>query len=235
MADENFAKSLLNALKNPEVRSSFGEIVAEQVKNEITLLRKELKEKNEQITKLQQRVSSLESENDSLEQYTRRNSLRVFGVPEEENEDTAQRALSLINQTIKADPPIAIEDIDRVHRIGRRESAAERSGANASAPAAPKPRPIIIKFATYRARHRVMSKRKNLDGSKIYLNEDLTRARATILSKARTMKRQGFIQQAWTHDGAIVFKDSKDKIHSGRSLQECEQLMESFVPHPRHT
>lgn len=223
----DFAKSFLSALKDPEIRSTLADIVAEQLKNEITLLRKELKEKNQQISNLQNRVASLESENDSLEQYTRRNSLRVFGVPEEEGENTVELAISLINETMEVQPPITIEDIDRVHRTGKKDSPTSRAAANSTQET--KPRAILVKFATYRARHRVMSNRKKLKGTKIFVNEDLTRARSTTLYKARMMKRNGTIRDIWTHDGSLVFKDKNNKIHSGRSLQQCEELMKSFV------
>lgn len=227
MEAADFTRSFLTALKNPEIRSTLADIVAEQLKNEITLLRKELKEKNQQISNLQKRVNSLESENDSLEQYTRRNSLRVFGVPEKEGENTAELAVTLINDTMKIQPPITIEDIDRIHRTGKKNLPIDRSTASSTQDS--KPRAILIKFATYRARHRVMDNRKKLKGTKIFVNEDLTRARSTTLYKARMMKQRGTIKDVWTHDGSIVFKDVNNKIHSGRSLQQCEELMKSFV------
>lgn len=230
MEKGDFAQAFLTALKDPEIRSTLGEIVGEQVKNEIILLRKELKEKNAKIERLERRIDSLESDNDTLEQYTRRNSLRIFGLPEEEaGEDTAQVALTLINQTMKVEPPITSEDLDRAHRIGKKGTPSTTSPQPSTTP---RPRAVIIKFATYRARQRVMAKRKSLQKTKVFINEDLTRVRSTLLYKARTMKRQGVLQDAWTHDGALVVKDNNNKIHSARSMIQFDELMNSLVTRP---
>ena len=55
-------------------------------------------------------------EKDSLEQYSRRNSLRIAGIPEEEGEETDKIVLGLaanlnieLNQT----------EIDRSHHVGK--------------------------------------------------------------------------------------------------------------------
>ena len=234
MDTETFVANLLTALKNKEIRESLGDIVSQNVKNEIVLLRKELKQKDQLITQLQSRVDSLESEYDALEQYTRRNSLRLHGLPEQHGEDTATRAVTFINETMKVEPPITMEDLDRVHRISTKKKSPTPSASNAthSSTDDSKPRPIIIKFATYRARHRVITRKKNLQGTKIFINEDLTRARSTMLYKARLMKKQGCITDVWTHDGAIVFKDNNNTIKSARSLLQCDELMESFAKRP---
>ena len=231
MDSQDFIANLLTALKNTEIRKTLGEIVSETVKNEIVLLRKELKEKDQVISQLQHKVISLESDNDVLEQYARRNSLRLFGLPEEEGEDTATRAVSFINNTMQVEPPITMEDIDRVHRISKKKMTLTPSTSDSSSPSIndPKPRPIIIKFATYRARHRVISKKRNLQGTEIFLNEDLTQARSTLLYKARVMKRQKCITDVWTYDGAIVIKDKDKRIKTAHSLLQFEELTKSLT------
>ena len=221
MDADAFGKAFLTALKDPEIRKTLGDIVTETLKNEIVLLRKELKTKDTQIKQLQTRIESLESNNDAIEQYTRRNSLRVFGLPEEEGEDTASRTVSFINDTMKIEPPISVEDFDRVHRVSRK--------ATAEPSATPRPRAIIIKFATYRARHRVISKKASLKNTEYYINEDLTSARSTMLYKARMMKRQGHIKDVWTHDGAIVIKDKNGRIKYAHSLLQCDNLFDSVI------
>lgn len=210
-----FSKALVSALQDQEVRSSLGDIVSESVRHQIDELRVQLKQKDAIIDELKRRVDTLESSNDALEQYQRRNSLRISGLPEDDNEDVLSRSLNIINNTMKVDPPIHEDDIDRVHRIGRRDSN--------------KPRPIIIKFSTYRMRHRVMQKRRNLKNSNYFINEDLTKQRSQLLYKSRMAKKQGFIKDCWTHDGAIVFKDNTGKIRSGRNIPECDQLLSSFL------
>jgi hypothetical protein len=215
MDNAAFAKALSAALLDPQVRSSIGGIVAESIKQELVALRAEVKQKNAIIDQLKRRVDDLESTNDDLEQYQRRNSLRISGLLEEDNEDTFQRSLCVINETMKVEPPIQEQDIDRLHRVGKQDGG--------------KPRSIIVKFATYRARHRVMQCRRNLKNSNIFINEDLTRERSKLLYQSRLTKRQEKIKDCWTHDGSIVFKDLKGKIHSGRTLRDCQNLLTSLV------
>ena len=224
MDQAQFIQSFISALKNQEVRDTLGDIVAANVKNEITQLREELKIKDAKIEKLERRIETLESDFDSLEQYSRRNSIRLFGLEEKPGEDAAALAVSFVNKQMKVEPPITIDDIDRVHRIGKKVLPNESSPHER-----PKPRAIIIKFATYRARQRVVMQRKLIKDTDYYINEDLTRARSTMLYKARVMKRQKLIKETWTHDGAFVIKDNRDKIHSARSLQQCDELLKSLV------
>ncbi|ELU17628.1 hypothetical protein CAPTEDRAFT_206630 [Capitella teleta] len=116
-----FAKALGLALKDPQVRSSLGDIVGESVRQEIIALRAELKRKDATIDDLRRRVVTLETSNDSLEQYQRRNSLRIAGFPEDENEDILTRTLELMNTTMSVEPAITAHDVDRIHRVGKKD------------------------------------------------------------------------------------------------------------------
>ena len=130
-------------------------------------------------------------------------------------------------------PPITTEDVDRVHRVGRRTSpsgsanpATDESNHHRSHAS----RQILIKFSSYRSRQRVILKRNSLRGSSIFLNENLTRSRNTLFFKARQLKSKGYISDVWTHDGAIIFKDNDRKIHAAHSLGKAEEIMKSFSP-----
>ena len=78
---KDFTKAFLLALKEDEVQKSLG---ISDLKQEITglrqtveLFRKELHEKDQTISSLEKRISILKNEKDQLEQYSRRNSLRM--------------------------------------------------------------------------------------------------------------------------------------------------------------
>lgn len=71
--------------------------------------------------------------NYTLEQYSRRNNLLVFGVAETKTEDIKQVLKQLIRQ--KLVKTINEEDLDRVHRIGSKKAGTIRS--------------IIVKFCKY--------------------------------------------------------------------------------------
>lgn len=225
----DFTKALLAGLQDTEIRKALGDIVGEKVRQEIVLLRAEVKKKDESIAQLNRRIENLESQNDILEQYSRRNTLRVSGVSEDAGEDVIEKTLELLNETMSVSPPISLEDVDRVHRVGKRSSHAIPSGGSNGSTPRTHPRQILIKFSSYRARERVMKRRSTLKGSTIFVNEDLTRNRNAIVYKARQLKRNGKIDDVWTHDGAIIFKDKNRTIHAAHSPSKAEELMKSFL------
>ena len=63
--------------------------------------------------KLEQEVSDLRLKNDELEQYTRRYSLRISGIPETEGENPDDVVLN-VSKIMNVD--IALSDIDRTSR-----------------------------------------------------------------------------------------------------------------------
>jgi exosome complex exonuclease DIS3/RRP44 len=110
---------------------------------------------------------------------------------------------SKILEVVKSlDLSIELSDIDRSHRIGKKTNG--------------KPRDIIVKFSTYRARNavyraRVGLKTRGLSG--VFVNEDLTRMRAALFYKARQLAKEQCILSAWTYDGTVIVKDRNNKIH----------------------
>ena len=91
--------------------------------------------------------------------------------------------------------------IDRSHRVGK--------------PKAGRPRDIIIKFATYRARQKFYTKRTSLKDrghAGVFLNEDLTKTRINQLYKARMKVKSLCLKGAWSADGTILIKDNDDEV-----------------------
>lgn len=228
MEHEEFTKALLIAFNDDAIKRSLVEIVAqavsgpvaqrvtESLKNEIVLLRKDLRARDQTIAKMQETIGNLSAETDRLEQYTRRNSVRVAGIPEEIGEDATAKVLHLVNQDMNLDPPLVLSEIDRIHRVGK-----PKSGPGA------RPRSILVKLATYRSRKRIMDKRASLKQthlSHVFINEDLTSKRATLLYKARRLKHSRVIKDAWTGDGTILIKDNQNKIVTISNESELRAL-----------
>ena len=78
-----------------------------------------IKKKHEEIFSLNNSASVLQLKTDEMEQYSRRNTLRVSGVPESENDDIVDSMLHLFNGKLELDPPFTYENIDRIHRVGK--------------------------------------------------------------------------------------------------------------------
>ena len=111
------------------------------VEDEINVLRAELKEKDNTIQALELRVAE-------LEQYSRRNAIRVTGIPENEGEDTDHLIIDFAENALDVALPPA--DIDRSHRTGP--------------PQPGKVRPILCKFVNYHNKSHIMRSRKKLRG-----------------------------------------------------------------------
>lgn len=140
------------------------------------------------------RIEELEYKLDDLEQYQRRQCLRIFGVGENNGEDTDVLAISVAE---KVGVDLSLADIDRSHRVGRRDEN--------------RPRPIIVKFASYRKRSEVFRNKRKLKNSGWTIREDLTKTRHNILREAITKFGQ---TNVWTQDGVIIVKsgDTKRRI-----------------------
>ena len=172
-------------------------------------LRAVVEEKDAVIQQLQTQVSELDQKLDDLEQYTRRNSLRVSGIPESAEEDCEALTLATLNESLSLEPPLSLADIDRLHRVGRPRTDG-------------KPRQVLVKFATYRQRQRVMKKRPALTDSDLFLNEDLTQKRNHLLWAARVAKRNKRIKDCWSMEGRILIRDLAEKAHHIKTIEDLE-------------
>ena len=178
------------------------------MENVVSTMRTQLKARDDKIESLEREVTRLNGIIDDLEQHGRRGSVRVFGVPEEGDGSTDDKILTLFNGRMKLRPPLSVEDIEVSHRLGKVAVATAVSGGAAAEDAhtnvkttTPKPRTIIVKFASRRTKERVMKARKNLrlssssssddDGSThaelpvVYVADDLTKGRAKMAYAAR--------------------------------------------------
>ena len=184
----------------------------------------------ERCSKLEKTVAILELENnnrklenDALEQYGRRNILRVSGIPESENEDTDEIILHLASDM---GVPMSSSDIDRSHRVGKPEDKS-RTGTRKSKKST---RDIIVKFSTYNARRKLFQIRKELrtteneDLKKIFINEDLTKLRSEILFEARNLRRVNKLNSAYSSDGKLFVRDKQDKKYQLSSLNDLVQF-----------
>ena len=156
-----------------------------------------IERKDAEIRDLQTRLTNVEERCDDLEQYSRRrpNTVRIRGVAEALNENT-----DIVVKELSVD--ISDSDVVRSHRVGRR--AEDRST----------PRDIIVRFTTHNTKTSVMRSARKLKGTHVFINEDLTKTRATIAWEARTLKRERKISDTWTRDGVIFVKKGESGIQS---------------------
>ena len=189
-----------NVLSSQEFLKKLAAAVSKEIDAKITALtdryEKKLEEKQQKIDALQQ---ELMDRSDELEQYQRRNSIRIFGKEEKSGEDTDCIAIAVAQQL---GINLEISDIDRSHRVGPK--------------AAGKKRPIIVKFVSYRKRREIFAAKRKLAGSGVTIREDLTRQRLQVLREA--VQKFG-LENVWTMDGTVIIKIGNNKVRVKSLLQ----------------
>ena len=134
-------------------------------------------------------VRNLTYENDRLQQYSRRESVKIVGIPNNQGETIDQVEEKVLKVFSDAGASVQRADIAVAHRAGR-----ERNGS----------RPILVKFVSRRTRNEVNAKKKNLKGKdgyqRVFINDDITPLRARLLGYVKGL---GCVERAWTIDGRI--------------------------------
>ncbi|KAL8559719.1 hypothetical protein ACOMHN_002252 [Nucella lapillus] len=149
---------------------------------------------------LRNTVGYLETETDRLEGFSRRNNIKLFGVPEstgEEQEDCAEVVRYVLETYIPEktwDPDV----IERAHRLGKPNSHNRN------------PRPIIAKFQRWGDAMRVMKDRAAREGMEkggLRVAKDLTRRQAARLRDLRSEGKMGYFV-----NGKLQVKDQRDTV-----------------------
>ena len=202
------------------LRSSFENelptLVSSIVEGVVNSLSEKIKQLSDENAQLKRRVEELETKVDRAEQYSRRNCLRLSGIPETDGESVDDTVLQIATDV---ESGISLTHIDRTHRLGK----PRQSGQGV------KPRDIIIKFTSYRARQKLLknkSKLKSKGYNNVFVNENLTALR-DIFFQTRKLMRERLISSTWTSDGTIIVKDNQLKMHRLETHRDLERLKSS--------
>ena len=236
---EGLKGELRALLTDPDIVEVITMVVSEHFNGHI---KKFMGEMREQIVAQHREIVTLKERVDELEQYGRRNSFRLSGVPESSDENTDE-IVKTVAKSIGVD--ISDENIDRSHRVGPKPAG----GSSA--------RPILVKMATYRSKRAVMVRKRKLAEAdprklfpglrwpsspppstpsasqsssqppqvrhRLYINDDLTRARAEVAAAAREKKRKKAIENTWVRDG-VIFVLARGQIHRVTTKQGITEM-----------
>ena len=115
-------------------------------------------------------VTWLNYENDGLQQYSRRESVCIFGIRQAEGETAEQVEQKALRVFREAGADVKEEDIVAVHRVGKVGRG---------------PWPILVKCVSGRKRKKSL---KGKDGyRKVYIKDDLTPLRAKLLALVKVL------------------------------------------------
>ena len=147
-----------------------------------------------------------------LEQYSRKASIRVYNIEEEENEKTAEKVI----KAIKEETGVEIEpaEIDIVHRNWSKKGKKDRS----------KPRAILVKFVSHPSKVKIMKKRR--EAKKIKISEDLAQGTRNMLNDIYKHKQRINVEKAWAIDGRIKYKfQQSERVYEIRSYNDFINLV----------
>lgn len=65
---------------------------------------------------------------------------------------------------------------------------------------------IVVRFTSRKVRNNVLMQARKLTGSKVYINEHLTKKNSNIAREARLLRKQKKIESTWTRNGNIWIK-----------------------------
>ena len=175
------------------------------LENELFAARSKKEEQEEEIAEVYQLQ-------DNLEQYTRKQSLEICGIPTGAYASTEDAVLKIANAL---DVIMSAEDINISHKV-------KSNGVGT----------ILVKFHSHKAKSRLYKARTKLKNlrltdiftdvstatrvaagtGRIFINENLTSYRKDLLRKANDKRRDGLIISAWSSDGKIFVKTSPEGV-----------------------
>lgn len=138
-------------------------------------------------------IGQLEGLIDELDQQSKRNSMRMCGLLEKDDEDLLEVIPTFITKKLKI--PCSRNDINCVFRMGKEKLEG-------------KCRPIIINYVNGGKRNEVFNSKKLLKDSGVSIFEDLTRPRYELLSEA---KKKWGITNVWSSNGKIYRWVAEDR------------------------
>ena len=187
---ENISNAKLQALSQHDLKwyCSYCDRAAASLAEKIIVLEDQLLNVTSELSTVKEELSTTKEElknekvqriiaTDKLEAYTRKDSLRINGIPFEEGETSAQLEDKILNIAQKIGVTINRGDISVTHRL----KADKKGGV-----------PAIVKFSTRRCKDAVFSAKKNMKGmpdmNDVFISEDLTRLRFRTLLSAKKCK-----------------------------------------------
>ena len=182
----------------PEIMKSMIQTCADHIDKTMNKWMERIEQKKSQEVSVlgeqfQAQVLRLKYENDANQQYSRRESVKIFGIKEEREEDVNKKAMDVLKD---AGVEVVPEDFQAIHRNG----PPRRSGDG--------PRPIMVKFVSRKKKQETMRKKKVLKEKEgydsIYIHEDLTPLRSKLLKHIKDNKDGYNLKSAWTSEGKIL-------------------------------
>ena len=225
LRDDGYLKLLKDAVKD------------EWLHQQIVAMKQDLDAVKAENVLLKARLSAVEKKSednrldvDKVEQQGRKDSLRLFGVPEGHTTATGETdAESLAYEvfTTVMGVPIQREEIEVSHHIGRPPTQQQIVEARVAGRTV-KPRAIIVKFRDRKSKAKVMDRdaKKKLKDTQYFIVDDLTQARARLAFLARVCKRDGLggVKSTFVANSKVFIQDAEGVIKEIKSERDLPPM-----------
>ncbi len=204
----NIVSEKLEAFKQ-ELTDSITNALAtriDKLETDVGTLTKDKDALEARVTVLESKMQKSEARMVEQEQYSRKTSVRIFGLEETGGENLAEKVCVLAKETLGVNVEPA--DIIAAHRLP-------------AAPNAPGPRPAIVKFLRRAKKDEVILNRKKLKGKRIGITDDLCREYHQVINRVSKDQR---VKSCWYWNGKIFLENhfhQKGQIRYGQSLDDA--------------
>jgi len=103
----------------------FTKFIVATVQAAVLPLQKEISCLTDELAKLKSELDEVKAKANNNEQYSRRNSIRIFGQNEEEGEDCYAKVVDLCENVLEIE--VGRNELDRVHRVRKPREAGDGS------------------------------------------------------------------------------------------------------------
>lgn len=196
--DAMVLKTVEAVLKSEDLILAISKMIAEKIDNKIEQLANAYQQK---VSQLEEKLEQAYKTIDSLEQYSRRNSLRIYGLPLVSNENTDDTVIRFCKEKLQLE--IKKEMIDYSHRLGKDENRSK---------------PLLVKFVNRNIKNEIYRKKSKLKGTKLVIREDLTLKNIQLMKSARDK-----FNTAWTNN-CNIFTKVNGKIYKIGSYSDINNI-----------
>lgn len=199
--EESIASKLESHLAKTTTIEAEVQALRQELNNDI----KEIAPLMKSFERLNAEIEETRSETEKLEQYSRRTSIRIYGLQNKTNEPVEQTVIKMFQDNLKLE--LSCDDIEACHRVG----VVNKDGVRA----------VIVKFKSIKTKNAVFYRKKLLKNSKITIREDLTKVRSKLMKAA--IEAFGN-KNIWTKNGTIIILKNETK-HYVNNIKDLTSLM----------
>ena len=192
---------------------------------------KDLKDKIEKLGDAQCLLQKDNIRNTQLaldnEQYSRKNSVRVFGIaaPENRQKEREENCKKLVCDMINSSPMamdinLMEKNLNVAHRVGKVVNGKQ---------------PILAVFYDRDVRQAVLKERSKLKGSGTSIGEDLCEANLRLLNRLQSEPYRDIIESAWYWNGKIKCKGKGSNTIIQVKYMDTKKQIENFLARGKRT